>query len=244
LVNPERELKEIIVQLKTILTGYGEMGLDGLWHRRDIVPCGASGLEAQGRKPLPPLPNSMDGLKDLVLSCTRCTLHHGRKHAVFGEGTSNATLLFVGEGPGEEEDLSGRPFVGEAGRLLTRIIENGMGLERGDVYICNVVKCRPPENRDPLDEEMETCLPFLRKQIQLVAPRVICTLGRVAGRALLGGEFRMKQARGRWHASQGIPVMPTFHPAYLLRNPSAKRWVWEDIKKIMNRLGLEVRTND
>jgi DNA polymerase len=185
----------------------------------------------------------MDGLKDLVSSCIRCAFHRDRKNVVFGEGHPHATLLFVGEGPGEE-DLSGRPFMGEAGNLLTRIIENGMGLKRGDVYICNVVKCRPPANRDPSDEETETCLPFLRQQIRLVSPRVICTLGEAAGRALLGGGFHVTQARGQWHAYQGIPVMPTFHPAYLLRNPSAKRWVWEDIKKIMNRLGLEVKTND
>jgi uracil-DNA glycosylase len=242
--NPERELREIIVQLKTILTAYGEMGLDLLWHRKDGPPCDASAPRAQEGVIAPPLPNSMDGLKDLVLRCTRCTLHQSRKNVVFGEGWPNATLLFVGEGPGEEEDLSGRPFVGEAGRLLSRIIENGMGLKRGEVYICNVVKCKPPGNRDPLDDEKETCFPFLRRQIQLVGPRVICTLGRVAGRALLGSEFRITQARGRWHAYQGIPVMPTFHPAHLLRNPSAKRWVWEDIKKIMNRLGLEVKTND
>jgi uracil-DNA glycosylase family 4 len=242
--NPERELREIILQLRTILTAYGETGLDLLWHRPDGSPCGPSAPGAQAENALPPLPNSMDGLRDLVLRCTRCALHQGRKHVVFGEGWPNATLLFVGEGPGEEEDLSGRPFVGEAGRLLSRIIENGMGLERGEVYICNVVKCRPPGNRDPLMEEMETCLPFLRQQIRLVAPRVICTLGRVAGQALLGGDFGINQSRGRWHAYQGIPVMPTFHPAHLLRNPSAKRSVWEDIKKIMNRLGLEVKTND
>lgn len=243
-MNGERELGEIIVQLKTILTGYGEMGVDLLWHRPDGPPCEASAQGAQEANASPPLPNSMDGLKDLALNCARCALHQSRKHVVFGEGWTDAMLLFVGEGPGEEEDLSGRPFVGEAGRLLSRIIENGMGLERGEVYICNVVKCRPPGNRDPLDEEMETCLPILRQQIRLVAPRVICTLGRVAGRALLGSEFRIKQARGRWHAYQGIPVMPTFHPAYLLRNPSSKRWVWEDIKKIMKRLGLEVKIND
>jgi len=186
----------------------------------------------------------MDGLDSLVSGCTRCPLHQGRKHVVFCEGSLDATLLFVGEGPGEDEDLSGRPFVGEAGTLLTRIVENGMGLKRSDVYICNAVKCRPPENRDPLDEETETCLPFLKQQIRLVGPRVICTLGRVAGRALLGGEFRLRQARGRWHVYNGIPVMPTYHPAHLLRNPSAKRWVWEDVKQIMSRLGLEVKTND
>jgi len=186
----------------------------------------------------------MDGLESLVSRCTRCPLHRGRKTVVFGEGSPGARLLFVGEGPGEDEDLSGRPFVGEAGTLLTRIVENGMGLKRSDVYICNAVKCRPPENRDPLDEETETCLPFLKQQIRLVGPRVICSLGRVAGRALLGGEFRLRQARGRWHVYNGIPVMPTYHPAHLLRNPSAKRWVWEDVKQIMSRLGLEVKTND
>jgi uracil-DNA glycosylase len=243
-VNPELELREVIVQLKTILSAYGEMGVDLLWHRQEGPPCAASTPRAQEGDATPPLPESIDGLKELVLGCTRCGLHRDRKHVVFGEGCLDAELFFVGEGPGEDEDLSGRPFVGEAGTLLTRIIENGMGLKRGDVYICNVVKCRPPANRDPLDEETETCLPFLRQQIRLAGPRVICTLGEAAGRALLGGEFHLAQARGRWHAYQGIPVMPTFHPAYLLGDPSAKRWVWEDIKKIMNRLGLEVKTND
>jgi uracil-DNA glycosylase family 4 len=225
-VNPERELREVIVQLKTILSAYVEMGLDLPWHRPDRFPCDASGQKAQETDGAPALPDSMDGLKDLVLSCTRCALHRNRKHVVF------------------DEDLSGRPFVGEAGTLLTRIIENGMGLKRTDVYICNVVKCRPPANRDPSDEETETCLPFLRQQIRLVGPGVICTLGRVAGRALLGSGFHITQAHGQWHAYQGIPVMPTYHPAYLLRNPSAKRRVWEDIKKIMKRLGLEVKTNE
>ena len=138
----------------------------------------------------------------------------------------------------------GDPLWERQGQLLTRIIEDGMGLKRGDVYICNVVKCRPPANRDPRTRKSETCLPFLRQQIRLMGPSRHLHAGPVAGRALLGGGFQMTKARGQWHAYQGIPVMPTFHPAYLLRNPSAKRWVWEDIKKIMNRLGLEVKRND
>jgi uracil-DNA glycosylase family 4 len=243
-VNPERELREIIFQLKTILDTYGEMGLGLPSHRPDGLACDAPGSMAQEVDPALPLPDSMDGLKDLVFNCTRCGLHRNRKNVVFGEGWPKATLLFVGEGPGADEDLSGRPFVGEAGTLLTRIIENGIGIKRADVYICNVVKCRPPANRDPSHEETETCFPFLRQQIRLVGPRVICTLGRVAGQALLGSDFHISRARGQWHAYQGIPVMPTYHPAYLLRNPSAKRWVWEDIKKIMKRLGLEVKTNE
>jgi DNA polymerase len=148
--------------------------------------------------------------------------------------------VFVGEGPGREEDRAGKPFVGEAGGLLTRIIK-AMGLTREEVYICNVVKCRPPKNRDPRAEEIQACLPFLRRQIELIDPKVICTLGRVAGRGLLGREFSMSRDRGRWWRYLGIPVMPTFHPAYLLRNEEAKRPVWEDVKKIMRVLGLGVK---
>jgi DNA polymerase len=144
----------------------------------------------------------------------------------------------VGEGPGREEDLAGIPFVGEAGRLLTRII-NAMGLNREEVYICNVVKCRPPNNRDPEEDEIETCLPFLREQLNLIRPQVICTLGRVAGQALLGKEFKITLEKGRWRFFMDIALMPTYHPAYLLRNPSAKRQVWEDIKKVMKHMGLE-----
>jgi DNA polymerase len=163
---------------------------------------------------------------------------------VFGEGSSEADLVFVGEAPGREEDLAGRPFVGEAGRLLTRIIENGMGLTRDEVYICNVVKCRPPKNRDPEADEIGACIPFLKKQIELINPQVICILGRVAGQELLGKDLKITWERGIWHSFMDIPVMPTYHPAYILRNPSAKRQVWEDIQKIMKHLGLEVKKND
>jgi uracil-DNA glycosylase family 4 len=156
--------------------------------------------------------------------------------------------VFVGEGPGAEEDAVGRPFVGEAGKLLTRIIESGMGLKREDVYICNVVKCRPPNNRDPEAEETQTCLPFLEQQLNIVKPEVICTLGRIAAQTLLGREFKITLERGNWFSYTGIPLMATFHPAYILRNPSDERrlkgLVWEDVKKIMRRLGLKVRRNE
>jgi uracil-DNA glycosylase family 4 len=142
-----------------------------------------------------------------------------------------------------DEDLAGRPFVGEAGKLLTRIIENGMGIGRESVYICNVVKCRPPGNRDPEPDEIETCIPFLRQQLHIIRPEVICTLGRIAGQSLMGEDFKITAKRGTWQAYMGIALMPTYHPAYLLRNPAAKRQVWGDIQGIMIRLGLEVKKN-
>jgi DNA polymerase len=156
--------------------------------------------------------------------------------------------VFVGEGPGAEEDAAGRPFVGEAGKLLTKIIESGMGLKREDVYICNVVKCRPPHNRDPEAEEVQTCLPFLEQQIRVIKPEVICTLGRIAAQSLLGREFKITQERGNWFSFMGTPLMATFHPAYILRNPSRERQlkglVWEDVQKVMRQLGLKVRRDE
>jgi uracil-DNA glycosylase family 4 len=183
---------------------------------------------------------SLEDLKQYIGDCKRCKLCQGRMKLVFGEGSPEAKLVFVGEGPGRDEDLAGRPFVGEAGRLLTRIVA-AMGLTREEVYICNVVKCRPPKNRDPEEDEVEACLPFLKEQLNLVRPQVICTLGRVAGQTLLGKEFKITRGRGSWYTFMETPLMPTFHPAYLLRNPSAKRQVWEDIQKVMKRLGLEVK---
>lgn len=179
----------------------------------------------------------LEELKDYIKDCTRCKLHKNRKNLVFGEGNPNAELVFVGEAPGREEDIEGRPFVGEAGRLLTRIIK-AMGLERKDVYICNVVKCRPPRNRDPEADEIKACFPFLEAQLRIISPKVICTLGRIAAQTLLGKDFKITKQRGNWYSYKDIPVMPTFHPAYLLRNPSEKRVVWEDMKKIMEKLGL------
>lgn len=169
--------------------------------------------------------------------CRRCGLSAGRTHLVFGEGNPKARVMFVGEGPGGEEDRSGRPFVGNAGRLLTRIIA-AMGLTREEVYICNVIKCRPPGNRNPAPEEIAVCGPFLERQIRAVAPEVICALGTFAARTLLASPLPISRLRGRFHDRHGIKVMPTFHPAYLLHNPEEKRAVWDDVQKIMALLRL------
>ncbi len=174
-------------------------------------------------------------------ACTRCKLHgQGRRQIVFGVGNPRADIMFVGEGPGAEEDRRGEPFVGKAGQLLTRIIEGGMGLKRDDVYIANIVKCRPPQNRDPEPDEVESCEPFLKAQIRVVQPNVIIALGRYAAQTLLRDSTAITRMRGRWREYEGIPLMPTYHPAYLLRNPAEKRPVWADIQGVMKRLGLEL----
>lgn len=172
--------------------------------------------------------------------CKRCELWKGRTNIVFGDGDPYAKLMFVGEGPGADEDAQGVPFVGKAGQLLTDIIEKGMKIKRNEVYIANVVKCRPPQNRDPLPEEQATCLPFLKKQIAALQPKVIVTLGKIATHALLGPQAPISRLRGEWRDYEGVALMPTFHPSYLLHNPGEKRLVWEDIKKVMERLGIPV----
>ncbi|HVS89803.1 MAG TPA: uracil-DNA glycosylase [Candidatus Acidoferrum sp.] len=172
--------------------------------------------------------------------CTRCKLHKGRNKIVFGDGNPKAELVFVGEGPGHDEDVQGLPFVGRAGKLLTQMIE-AMGLKRNDVYICNVVKCRPPENRAPEKEEVATCSPFLLRQIDAIAPKVIVCLGSVAAQTLLETNRGISQFRGQWLEFRGRKLLATYHPAYLLRNPSAKSEVWKDLQKVMAVLGLEVK---
>ena len=167
--------------------------------------------------------------------CTRCKLHSGRTNLVYGVGSPNATLMFIGEGPGADEDLQGIPFVGRAGQLLTQIIK-AMGFERDDVYIANVVKCRPPNNRNPEPDEIEHCEPFLMRQIDVISPRVIVALGKFAAQTLLRTEEPISRLRGRFHSLGRADVMPTFHPSYLLRTPSAKREVWDDMKQVMERL--------
>jgi DNA polymerase len=177
------------------------------------------------------------GIRADLGDCRRCGLCEKRKQIVFGEGAANARVVFVGEGPGEEEDKSGRPFVGRAGELLTKMIE-AVGWRREDVYICNIVKCRPPGNRDPLPEEVAACRPFLERQIHAIAPRAIVTLGKPAISTLLGRSVAITKLRGQWQEFAGIPVLPTYHPAYLLRNYTreTRQAVWDDLRAVRERV--------
>lgn len=194
--------------------------------------------------PAPPAgPRGAEGLRivrEELGDCQRCKLAPLRKNLVYGVGSPTAALVFVGEAPGENEDLQGEPFVGKAGELLTKMIA-AMGFRRDEVYICNVIKCRPPGNRNPEPDEIAACEPFLIRQLGAIAPRAIVTLGKFAAQALLRSDAPISKLRGRFHRYQGVPLMPTFHPAYLLRNPSAKREVWDDLKQVMaelDRLGV------
>ncbi|MFZ5874806.1 MAG: uracil-DNA glycosylase [Nitrospirota bacterium] len=176
---------------------------------------------------------------DTIGDCRRCGLAPTRTNLVFGVGNPRAELVFVGEAPGAEEDAQGVPFVGAAGQLLTKIIE-AMGLRRDDVYIANILKCRPPGNRNPLPDEIASCEPFLIAQLEIIAPTVICALGTFAAQTLLKTKDPISRLRGRWHAYHDIPLMPTFHPAYLLRNPAEKKTVWSDVQAVMARLGRPI----
>jgi DNA polymerase len=180
---------------------------------------------------------TLDEVREDLGACTRCRLSEGRMTIVFGEGNPKAKVVFVGEGPGAEEDKSGRPFVGRAGELLTKMIE-AMGLRREDVYICNIVKCRPPGNRDPGLDEVAACRPFLDRQLRSIQPRVIVTLGKPASSTLLGRAIAITRARGIWQEWEGIPVMPTYHPAYVLRRYTreTRQAVWEDLKAVLARV--------
>jgi DNA polymerase len=178
---------------------------------------------------------SLEAIRQEIGDCVRCKLHVARTNIVFGEGNPAARLVFVGEGPGADEDASGRPFVGRAGQLLNKIIE-AIGLRREDVYICNVVKCRPPGNRTPERDEVATCEPFLFRQLAFIRPKVIVVLGLPAFQCLLKSKDSMSRSRGQWREWNGIKVMPTFHPAYLLRSPEKKRETWEDMKKVRDYL--------
>ena len=205
--------------------------------------AGTSGT-APGAPELPPMAPAGDTLRKIledIGDCRRCRLHEGRNKLVFGVGNEKSPLVFVGEGPGADEDAQGIPFVGRAGQLLTQMIENtarkeGIPLERDEVYICNVVKCRPPGNRTPEPDEMEICGSFLYRQITTIHPKAICALGGTAARALTGHKEGVTKMRGRWFEWHGIPVMVTYHPSYLLRpyNQDAKREAWEDLKKILH----------
>jgi DNA polymerase len=249
-------------QLKAHLDFFGELGVDGVrleeeWRHREaveepvvtpapplvtaappaVVPAPDSGVaEASAPEPLQVFASSADALRavrvDLGEDCSRCKLHKlGRRQIVFGVGNPDADLMFVGEAPGADEDIQGEPFVGRAGQLLTKIIE-AIGLKREDVYIANVIKCRPPQNRNPEADEVEQCEPFLFRQIDIIKPKVIVALGKFAAQCLLRTTDPITRLRGREYKYRDAILMPTYHPAYLLRTPSAKREVWEDMKRV------------
>lgn len=180
---------------------------------------------------------TLEELRAEIGDCQRCKLCRGRTKLVFGVGNPQAELVFVGEGPGRDEDLKGEPFVGRAGQLLTEIITKGMKMRREDVYICNVVKCRPPENRNPEPDEIAACEPFLIKQLEIIKPKWIVALGTFAAQTLLKTKTPISRLRGNWHTYQGIKLMPTLHPAYLLRNPADKKLVWQDIQAVLREMG-------
>jgi uracil-DNA glycosylase family 4 len=220
------QLKDLVTGLRHHLEEERAMGLEG-WPRSSAPPR----KKAPSPPPAPPSSLTLEKVREELGDCRRCKLHSTRTNIVFGTGNSKARLVFVGEGPGRDEDLQGKPFVGLAGQLLTKIIQ-AIQLTREEVYIANIIKCRPPGNRNPEPDEIRACEPFLIKQLEAIRPRLICALGTFAAQTLLKTEERISLLRGRFHQYQGIPLMPTYHPAYLLRNPNFKRDVWEDMKKI------------
>ena len=224
-------MRELVDEVRAWLAWAQESGLQNLAPQaRRADPAK---VETVTRLPV------LEAVRTELGECTRCKLHKTRTNIVFGVGSPEARLMFVGEGPGEDEDLQGYPFVGKAGQLLTKMIE-AMGLRREDVYICNTVKCRPPNNRNPEPDELLACEPFLKGQLGAVKPEVIVTLGKFAAQALLREQTPITRLRGQWREYEGIPVMPTFHPAYLLRSPAEKGKVWEDLKQVMQRLRLPI----
>jgi uracil-DNA glycosylase len=230
-LDPHAELRALVSDFRTHLEHLGRGGVFA-------IPAGKSPSPSDGATPAARL--TLASVREALGECTRCRLHEGRKNIVFGVGHPEAPLMFVGEAPGAEEDRRGEPFVGPAGQLLDRMIA-AMGWTRDSVYIANVLKCRPPGNRDPQPDEVEACEPFLARQIEAIRPRVIVTLGKPAAHLLLGTRAPINALRGRWQEFRGIRVMPTFHPAFLLRSPERKRDVWEDLKLViaeLDRLGI------
>ncbi|MCL6545179.1 MAG: uracil-DNA glycosylase [Bryobacteraceae bacterium] len=249
--------------LRQLLLYYQDLGIQTLYRRGPAQTTPSPPQAAATRPETPPLSDpvpaqpyeaglfestpsspSHESLADILADigdCTRCRLHQGRTKIVFGAGNEKSPLVFVGEGPGAEEDAQGLPFVGRAGQLLTQMIEGtarkeGIPLKREQVYICNVVKCRPPDNRTPLPDEMEICGQFLFRQLAAIRPKAICALGATAARALLDRKEGVTKLRGNWYRWRGIPVMVTYHPSYLLRpyNQNAKREAWDDLKKVLH----------
>ena len=233
----------IIKQLKEYLCYLKDIGIKEIPCEARVRGQGSGGNSRTGVSPVNEsgdIKPTLESVKEELGNCKRCKLYRTRTNIVFGTGNPNARLMFIGEGPGEEEDLQGEPFVGRAGQLLTRIIE-AMGLKRDDVYICNVVKCRPPENRAPEPDEISACRPFLERQIDAIKPKIIVALGNHAVHSLLNTVSGITKVRGQFsYYKNNIKLMPTYHPAYLLRNEGKKKEVWEDMKKVMAELGLEV----
>jgi len=238
-------------ELRERLAFYRDLGVDEIYRRENVGQATQAPVVKQGAilpsasAALPSLVPEGDTLlkirQDIGDDCRRCRLCEGRAKVVFGSGNEQSRLVFVGEGPGADEDAQGLPFVGRAGQLLTQMIENtaskeGIPIARPDVYICNVVKCRPPENRTPQPDEMEICGQFLFRQLMAIRPKAICAMGSTAAKALLGTKEGVTRLRGKWHKWRDIPVMVTYHPSYLLRpyNQDAKREAWEDLKKVLH----------
>jgi uracil-DNA glycosylase family 4 len=227
--HPQDEVAALVHALRARVEEDARLGVRGYARAgRGMPPGQTAGAEA------------LRALRLEIGDCRRCKLAPHRANLVFGVGNPAARLVFVGEAPGADEDAKGEPFVGRAGQLLTEIITKGMGLRRDDVYIANVIKCRPPGNRNPEPDEVATCEPFLIRQLELIGPEVIVALGKFAAQTLLRTKTPITKLRGQWGDYRGIKVMPTFHPAYLLRNPADKRVVWTDIKAVMAELGLPV----
>jgi uracil-DNA glycosylase len=259
------ELRAVVAQIRTNLAIRGRSGLLGVSMKPTAEPTSkqttkqgpsadATGaVSAPAVAPRGPSPEVEDGdpgaprgkaglalVREELGDCKRCKLAPSRQNLVFGVGNPEANLVFVGEAPGADEDAQGEPFVGKAGQLLTKMIE-AMGYTRGEVYICNVLKCRPPGNRNPEPDEVAACEPFLKKQLGAIRPRMIVALGKFAAQCLLRSDAPISRLRGSWKEYEGIPLMPTYHPAFLLRTPSAKREVWADLQEVMrelDRLGI------
>jgi len=223
--DPVHELRELVDSLSDWLRYQRRLGWRGVSGQRPSPP-------QDREKPFEP---SLEEIRAEMGDCRRCKLYGGRTHLVFGDGPSDARLMFVGEAPGADEDRQGVPFVGAAGQLLNKMLTN-LGLRREEVYIANILKSRPPGNRDPEADEIAACLPFLEKQIKAIRPRVIVTLGRISTQALLGTKEPLTRLRGHWQRYDNIRVMPTFHPSYLLRAPQERRKTWDDMQQVMEYL--------
>jgi len=225
-------MRELVDEARAWLAWAQDSGLRILTpEARKGAPAGEAAAQETVRPEVPVKLPLLEGVRGEMGECTRCKLHKTRTNIVFGVGSPEARLMFVGEAPGEDEDLQGFPFVGKAGQLLTKMIE-AMGYARGDVYICNVLRCRPPGNRNPEPDEVASCEPFLKKQLGAIRPRMIVALGKFAVQCLLRDDSPIGRLRGNLRSYEGIPLMPTFHPAYLLRDPSKKKLAWDDLKAV------------